>query len=220
MIVEILAFIVAGTIIFIVLSKKENINKIDRINADKNKSGYQKSKERLEARKETRIRQNQRNDEEKYNRENIINVEIISKQKKPFRSFTKEQRREWKKKGDEYEAFVANKFYSEGYNVIERGKLEGRKDGGIDLIATKGNELILIQCKNWNAENKKRITKKEVSEFVGDVHLFIEKNLELKNMKIKRLYVTSEKILDKAAEHIFRANSEQIEYLHLPISID
>lgn len=46
-------------------------------------------------------------------------------------------------------------FYTkEGYKVFPNGYVKGLEDCGIDLIAHKGKETILIQCKNWKKQSR------------------------------------------------------------------
>lgn len=46
-----------------------------------------------------------------------------------------------------YEEFVCNYYIDKDYEAIHHGK-KGKKDKGIDVIAKKENEIILIQTKN------------------------------------------------------------------------
>lgn len=49
----------------------------------------------------------------------------------------------------EFEMLVGEAFRLQGYSVAETGG--GGADGGVDLVATKGGEKFLIQCKQWRA---------------------------------------------------------------------
>lgn len=99
-----------------------------------------------------------------------------------------------KEKGDAFEKYCADYFTELGYGVQERGKLLGVKDGGIDLIAFKDDEILLIQCKNWSGNIK--ITSKELRIFFGDCSAYIESPenkefIEEKGYKIRRMYIVS-----------------------------
>ncbi len=48
----------------------------------------------------------------------------------------------------EFEMLVGESFRRQGYDVLETGL--GGKDGGIDLIVSKGGRRELVQCKQWN----------------------------------------------------------------------
>ncbi|QOY63697.1 restriction endonuclease [Lysobacter sp. H21R4] len=47
----------------------------------------------------------------------------------------------------EFEMLVGESFRRQGYDVLETGL--GGKDGGIDLIVSKGGRRELVQCKQW-----------------------------------------------------------------------
>lgn len=50
----------------------------------------------------------------------------------------------------EFELLVGEVFRRRGYRVEERG---GRgRDGGVDLIARRGGEAVLVQCKHWRSK--------------------------------------------------------------------
>lgn len=48
-----------------------------------------------------------------------------------------------------FEELVAEAFRRQGYRVTEGGY---GADGGIDLVLRKGNEVILVQCKQWKTQ--------------------------------------------------------------------
>lgn len=146
------------------------------------------------------------------------------KQKREFRPYTAEEKKAYgerkradKVKGDIYEAYIANYYRSLGYEVIEHGKIMGRKDGGIDLIAKNHKEAIMIQCKNWKAESKYTINHEAISSFVGKVEMFLAKNIEYQQYEIKRIFTVSEPILDKSALAIINENREMVRYEHIPL---
>ena len=89
-----------------------------------------------------------------------------------------------KKKGLDYEVFVAKKYIEKGYEVILHGVLEGRIDCGIDLIAKKENETILIQCKNWQIEQS--INQEKVLSYYGRFKRYVDENaLDIENTKLR-----------------------------------
>ncbi len=47
----------------------------------------------------------------------------------------------------QFERFCAALLRTEGYEVVRKGG--ARPDGGVDLIAEKGGERSLVQCKHW-----------------------------------------------------------------------
>jgi len=185
-------------------------------------TNYQKAKENLEA-YQNRI--------ENIEETEIKDVEIIEENDKPTnrkREYTAEEKRAYairqreikeqkKIKGQEYEKYVAKQLRILGFYVYENGRYKGRNDQGIDLIASKNGELNLIQCKNWNAENKYRIDHEKIKAFIGSTTCFMEDNPELNHMSLKRLYVISEPILDKSAILFINQNKDKVKYLHLPM---
>lgn len=67
-------------------------------------------------------------------------------------------------KWQEFEEFIGEAYRRQGYQVEERGGNEA--DGGIDLILRKKNEMVLVQCKHWEAE---QVGVKIVRELYGVV---------------------------------------------------
>lgn len=63
----------------------------------------------------------------------------------------------------EFEQLVGQVFRGWGYNVT---RSEPGPDDGVDLVATKGSERILVQCKHWRAQ---RVGVKVVRELHGVV---------------------------------------------------
>ena len=118
-----------------------------------------------------------------------------------------------KQKGDEYEFFVANLYKDDGYKIYMNGYNHGVKDEGIDIIAYKGNEALLIQCKNWKNPPKQR----DLKVFIADCDLYIQKNQKfLKNKKIRKIFATSCMELDGGVgvylQKYNSANAVKIEY--------
>ncbi|GHS86447.1 hypothetical protein FACS189487_00720 [Campylobacterota bacterium] len=76
-------------------------------------------------------------------------------------------------KGEKYERQIGAELQKEGYIVKYRGLERGKEDGGIDLIAKKDDEIMLVQCKNWISE----VHQKDIKAFYAscDEYLKIEK---------------------------------------------
>lgn len=62
----------------------------------------------------------------------------------------------------EFELFVGEALRQQGYTVLEYGG--GGADGGIDLIARKSGETMLVQCKHWK---NRRVGVKVIREVFG-----------------------------------------------------
>jgi hypothetical protein len=67
--------------------------------------------------------------------------------------------------GREYERFIGYNYESLGYDVIYTGAIHGFEDMGRDLIARRGSELRVIQCKYWSQE--KIIHEKHIFQLFG-----------------------------------------------------
>jgi len=114
-------------------------------------------------------------------------LSLIFKQLKKSRMSQDEKN----KKGAKYEIYVSNHYKNKDYTLDERG---GFDDGGIDLIAYKNNQVLLIQCKNWNTENSFKITEKDIREFYGACHFYVDEN-NIQDKEIICIYVIPDKTL-------------------------
>jgi HJR/Mrr/RecB family endonuclease len=113
-------------------------------------------------------------------------------------------------KGKEFEEFVAGHFKLDGYEIRLNGIKEGKKDKGIDIICTKDEELILIQCKNWKEDSKYKINHEKLKAFVGCCTEYVNENkLFDKNIKLK--FITSNYILDESGKK-FLQDSKTLQY--------
>ncbi|CAD7287268.1 hypothetical protein LMG7974_00209 [Campylobacter majalis] len=119
------------------------------------------------------------------------------------------------KKGKEYEYFIKIYFENLNYKVYPNGYIKGVKDSGIDLIAYKDNEAILIQCKNWKNPPKQ----KDLKIFLIDCDLYIQKNNKiLKNKDIKKFFITSCEKMDYGVEcYLKEYNNLQETKIHYKI---
>ena len=81
----------------------------------------------------------------------------------------------------------------QGYKLIYNGAIEGLEDMGRDLIAKKGKELLVIQCKNWS--NNKIIHEKHIFQLYGTMVL---KKLEEPDKQIKGIFICTNSLSDTA----------------------
>lgn len=144
--------------------------------------------------------------------------------KKEFKGYTEEQKKayalkmkESKEKGKEYEEFVAGHFKLNGYDVNLHGIKKGKKDKGIDIICTKDEELIFIQCKNWKVNNKYKIGHETLKAFVGSCTEYVNEN-KLFDKKIKLKFITSNYIIDESGKK-FLEESKTLKYEVLEFKI-
>lgn len=123
------------------------------------------------------------------------------------------------RKGRDYELYITNYFKLQGYKIKPFGILHGKKDKGIDVIIMKNKVITLIQCKNWEAKTGYKINHKDLKEFLGNTTAFINnRENEAKGYEIKRMFVTSNDVLDSSAKHFLREN-KIVEHKTIPIEI-
>jgi len=128
---------------------------------------------------------------------------------------TKTTYKEKIEKGKAYEEYIANHYREKGYHVEEYGKRMGRKDHGIDLIAKKGKEIILIQCKNWKEKGKWKINHEKIKAFQTDARTFVEENPIFRSYQLTARYILSGDFMHPSAiKHIetMQKNGKSIDY--------
>ena len=118
---------------------------------------------------------------------------------------------EWetnKEKGDKYELQILIYYKKQGYKVYPQGFIKGKADGGIDLVAYKGSEALLIQCKNWEY---KQVKQEHLRIFMGDCAAYLEKNQKIFAKKnVRRVFITSCENLDYGVKKFLEEND--VEY--------
>lgn len=92
-----------------------------------------------------------------------------------------------------YERYVGYLFEEQGYEVDYVGIFKGYEDLGRDLICTKGNDLVIIQCKNWS--QFRTIYEKHIFQFFGTVFQYKDENPK---KKVRAIFYTSTKLSDLA----------------------
>lgn len=92
-----------------------------------------------------------------------------------------------------YERYVGYLFEQKGYLVEYTGIFHGYEDLGRDLICSKGNEIIVIQCKYWS--QFKTIYEKHIFQFFGTVFQYKDQN---SNKKVKAIFYTSTELSELA----------------------
>jgi len=125
--------------------------------------------------------------------------------------------RYWQKKktkweiGRDYERYIGYQYEKSGCNVYYQGIIEGLEDLGRDLIAVKGDNVEIVQCKCWSQE--RTIHEKHIFQLFGTTIEYWLKNKEnqksfqpelfpeiLQKEKIKPTFITSTKLSEKAKE--------------------
>ena len=92
-----------------------------------------------------------------------------------------------------YERYVGYIYEEKGYDVEYVGIFKGYEDLGRDLICTKKNEIVVIQCKNWS--KFKTIYEKHIFQFFGTVFQYKDEN---KDKKVNAVFYTTTKLSDLA----------------------
>ena len=127
--------------------------------------------------------------------------------KEEFRKLSVQERNEialeryWKRPkskrmlGQMYERYVGSIYEQKGYIVEYAGIFEGYEDLGRDLICSKDNEVIVIQCKYWS--QFKTIFEKHIFQFFGTVFQYRDQN---RNKKVSAIFYTST-ALSELARH-------------------
>lgn len=143
--------------------------------------------------------------------ENYINYESSDTQAK-YKTHKFSSKSQNKQKGDKYELQIGKDYQRQGYKVYFKGINEGLRDKGIDLIAYKGKEALLIQCKNWEHSQVKQ---EHLRIFLGDCTVYIEQNQKIFAKKnVHRVFVTSCESLDYGVKKFIMEN--KIEYKVVP----
>lgn len=92
-----------------------------------------------------------------------------------------------------YERYVGYLYENMGYEVAYHGVKEGVHDLGRDLLAQKGNEIIVIQCKYWN--QFRTVFENEIFQFFGTVFQYKYAN---KTKKVKGIFYATTEVSDLA----------------------
>ena len=145
---------------------------------------------------------------------------ILIEIKRKIRQKPKISYKEKVKKGKVYEKFISKHYRSLGYHVIEHGKIMGKKDQGIDIIAQKRDETILIQCKNFHKNTTWKIKQKDIKAFRMDCIDFIGENPQYKSGNIKALFILSNDVIDYSAKVYIeekRRSGKNIAYQIIPM---
>jgi len=113
--------------------------------------------------------------------------------------------------GKIYERYVGYLYEQKGYSVDYVGIAKGFEDLGRDIIAQKGNEFIVIQCKNWS--KFKTIFEKHIFQFFGTVFQYKDEN-KMKN--VKAIFYTTTKLSDLARRFADELNIKLVENDKIP----
>lgn len=114
--------------------------------------------------------------------------------------------------GRDYELYIGYKFHELGFEVDYFGSYMGLEDLGRDLIATKDNQTIIVQCKYWSS--LKEIHEKHITQLYGTTMSYcLENNCEASN--VASLLVTNISLSKMAKKMAKMLNVEYIENVPL-----
>jgi len=85
--------------------------------------------------------------------------------------------------GRDYEMYVGHIFEKKGYKIEYKGIIDGFDDLGRDIIASKNNEVCIIQCKYW--AQYKDIHEKHIFQLFGTTMDYWIKNFKNNNQPKK-----------------------------------
>lgn len=125
--------------------------------------------------------------------------------------------------GRDYEMYTGYLYEQKGYSIEYKGIIDGFDDLGRDVIAMKGDEVCVIQCKHW--AQYKEIHEKHIFQLFGTtMEYWIEnfrdyrrpKSFEefakfLNENKLRPIFFTSTSLSDKAKEMAKALSVEIIE---------
>lgn len=95
--------------------------------------------------------------------------------------------------GKIYERYVGYLYEKQGFEVEYVGIFKGLEDLGRDIIATRNNEIVVAQCKNWS--KFRTIYEKHIFQFFGTVFQYKDEN---QGKDIQAVFYTTTKLSDLA----------------------
>jgi hypothetical protein len=109
--------------------------------------------------------------------------------------------------GRDYERFAGYQYEKQGWQVKYQGIVEGFSDLGRDLILTRNNSVIIVQCKNW--ARFKTIHEKHIFQLYGTA---IAYQIDNPGKIVNATFVTSTVLSERAKQF---ANALKIQYQEL-----
>lgn len=117
--------------------------------------------------------------------------------------------------GLRYERYIGYLLEMQGYRVDYHGALKGKKDKGIDIIATLKNKAYIIQCKRYS--NQHEVHENTINQLIGSLSTYKRKNSNYTDIRCF-LYTTNNN-LDKDAQETLELHFE-IQHIVKPYDKD
>ncbi len=115
--------------------------------------------------------------------------------------------------GRMYERYVGYIYESQGYQVSYQGIFGGVEDLGRDLICSKDDEIILVQCKCW--ASFKKIYEKHIFQFFGTVFEYQD---NYPNKKVRGAFITTTNLTSMASKFASKLELEVVENFKMDIT--
>ncbi len=128
----------------------------------------------------------------------------------------KRKKTEWEA-GRDYERYIGWRYESQGFKVDFVGALRGKEDRGIDLVASKGKTIEIVQCKRYSAIKEKWVRENTVAQIYGVTALY---NMENPGKNATPVIYTSSALSDEAkhfAEYLSIRVNENVPLEDYPI---
>lgn len=126
----------------------------------------------------------------------------------------KRKKTDWEA-GRDYERYIGYVYENAGFKVEYVGALHGLEDRGIDLIASKGKKVEVVQCKRYSAKMSKVVRENTVAQIYGVTALF---NMENPNKHAEAVIITSSS-LSAEAKHFAEYLGVKV-YENMPLPDD
>lgn len=108
--------------------------------------------------------------------------------------------------GKRYERYIGYIYEADGYDVDYNGIKKGKKDDGVDIIAKKNREIIIIQCKWYKADSE--IHSNTIRQLNDNLQEWTEEHRQ-KIVKA-RLYTVYDNLDEQARERLAKTQIEHI----------
>lgn len=132
-------------------------------------------------------------------------MSVVERNQLALDNYLKRPKTKWQI-GRDYELFIGYLYAQKGFSVRYNGIIEKLEDMGRDLIASKHNKTLIIQCKNWAQE--KNIHEKHIFQLYGTVVLY---KLTHQFEEVHGVFITTTGLSEKAKEVATYLNIEVVE---------